>query len=603
MIPANIPELFNKQVSCNRSRIAFEYRLRRNEPYRSISWQYLNTLVRETSYGLVELGLQKGNTVAIISNTRYEWAICDLSILSCGGIVIPVYPTLNEHAVNYILNDSDCSIVIVEDKGQLQKIRSQWDKLPKIKYAIVIEDLGDIPTNDPRILNLHKLRDRGRLNFSHDPYLIERYTNSLSIDDIATIIYTSGTTGHPKGVMLSHKNILSVLSVLPKLLPAGKNDKFLSFLPLSHVLERVGGLYYAIYTGATVCYCSSIDQIGAALQDSEATIMLVVPRILEKIYSKLQVQLQMLSGDKKKLFDWALDLSKKYIKLKSEKNPKYLLYFVQKKIAAEVVFAKIRKKLAPTLKCFVSGGAPLSPEIAEFFNIIGIPVLEGYGLTETSAPVTVNTLVDIKPGTVGRPLPNVQIKIADDGEILIKGPTVFCGYYKNPEATNDSFRDGWFYSGDIGFFDKAGFLKITDRKKDIIVNSAGKNIAPQNIENAAKTSPYISNIVVIGDKRKYLSALITLDTQMVDSFAKEHNISYSNGVSGLSRNQAIIKLIDEQIKLKTVEFSDYEQIRRFTILPSDFTIESGEITPTLKVKRKFIEQKYKELINSMYPVD
>lgn len=597
MLANNLAELFTKQASKNKNKVAFEYRLRRNEPYRSISWKHLSTLVYEVAYGLIELGLKKGDNIAILSDTRYEWAVCDLAILSCGGIVVPIYPTLGDEAVNYILNNSESQIVILEDKGQLQKIRSQWDKLPNIKYAIVIEDLGDLPKYDKRILSLHDLKDKGKLNFSKDPNLIKNHIENISQNDLATIIYTSGTTGEPKGVMLTHKNILSVLDILPKVLPVKPTDKFLSFLPLSHVFERVGGLHYAISCGSKICFCSSIDQIGKALQDSKSTIMLVVPRILEKIYSKLTTQIQMLPEFEKKFFNWAINIGKKKLEKSNIWN------FIQFTIANRLVFSKIRKRIAPKLRYFISGSAPLSKEIAEFFFILRIPVLEGYGLTETSAPVCVNSPKEIKIGTVGKPLPNVSIKIAEDGEILIKGPNIFTGYFKNIQATNEAFSDGWFCSGDIGVLDADGFLKITDRKKDIIKNSGGKIIAPQKIENSIKTSPYISNIIVIGDKKKYLSSLVTLEPAAIFNYAKQHNVPNESNLSSLVKDPKIITLISEEIKLKTAGFADYEQVRKFTILPNDFTIESGEITPTLKVKRKLVEEKYKNLIELMYPLD
>ena len=604
MIPANIPELFINQANKNNDKVAVEYRLRRNEPYRSISWTHLSTIVQEVAYGLIELGVKKGDNVAILSGTRYEWSICDLAILSIGAVVVPIYPTLPEQSVNYILNDSMSEIVILEDKGQLQKIRSQWNDLPLVRYAVVIEDLGDLPQYDPRIISFKRLKDKGKLNFAGDPDLFERHLSQVSENDIASIIYTSGTTGPPKGVLLTHKNILSVVSVLPKLLPLKSSDKFLSFLPLSHVFERVGGLHYAISAGRTVCYCSSIDQIGPSLKDSGATIMLVVPRILEKMIAKINHQIEALPPFKKKLFDWAVSSGKKLLELKGNKKyytVGYLMVLIKCFFADKLVFSAIRKKIAPRLRCFISGGAPLSKEIAEFFYVVGIPVLEGYGLTETSAPATVNTLKQIKIGTVGKPLPNVQIKIADDGEILIKGPIVFVGYYKNEKDTKAAFSGEWFLTGDVGIIDNDGFLKITGRKKDIIINSAGKNIAPQNIENAVRNSPYVSNVIVIGDKRKYLSALITLEAPSILNYAKEHNIVFNDGMNELVKNPKIIELIDEEIKVRTASFADYEQVRRFTIFPQDFTVESGEITPTLKVKRNFVAEKYKDIINAMYP--
>lgn len=604
MIPKNIPNLFIEQASKYNEKTAVEYRLRRNQPYKSISWAHLSTIVQEVAYGLIELGVKKGDNVAILSGTRYEWSVFDLALLSIGAVVVPIYPSLPEHSVNYILNDSMSKIIILEDKGQLQKIRSQWDNLPQVRYAIVIEDLGDLPQYDPRIISFKNLKDKGKLNFAGDPDLFERHLADICEHDLASIIYTSGTTGPPKGVMLTHKNILSVISVLPEVLPMKPSDKFLSFLPLSHVFERVGGLHYAVSTAVTICYCSSIDQIGPALKDSGATIMLVVPRILEKIITKINHELEALPPFKKNLFVRAVSCGKKLLELKENKRNLTFDFFINSVkyfFADKFVFSSIRKKLAPELKCFVSGGAPLAKEIAEFFCVIGIPVLEGYGLTETSAPATVNTLKQMKIGTVGKPLSNVQIKIADDGEILIKGPNVFCGYYKDEKATKDSFADNWFLTGDIGSIDNDGFLKITGRKKDIIVNSAGKNIAPQNIENAIRNSPYISNVVVIGDKKKYLSALVTLEPSSILNYVKEHNLFLDNGMESLAKEPSIIKLIDKEIKIRTAEFADYEQIRKFTVFPQDFSIESGEITPTLKVKRKFVEEKYKDAINAMYP--
>ncbi len=602
----NIPEIFIKQAQRSGNKTAVEYRLRRNEPYRSISWTRLNNIVREVTYGLIELGIKKGDKVAILSGTRYEWSVFDMAILSIGAIVVPLYPTLPEHSVSYILNDSKSEIIILEDKGQLQKIRSQWESLPNIRYAVVIEDLGDLPQNDSRILTYKGLKDKGKLNFAIDAYLLEKHLAEISEHDLASIIYTSGTTGPPKGVMLTHKNIVSVVSVLPEMLPMESSDKFLSFLPLSHVFERVGGLHYSIYEGASVCYCSSIDQIGPALKDSDSTIMLVVPRILEKMITKINRQLETLSPSKRKFFNWAISCGKKWLELKQNKKTKtieFLYAALKYYFADKLVFSSMRKKIAPKLKCFVSGGAPLSKEIAEFFCVIGLPVLEGYGLTETSAPATVNTLKQMKIGTVGKPLPGIDIKIAEDGEVLIKGPTVFAGYYGQEESTKNTFCDEWFATGDIGEIDEDGFLRITGRKKDIIVNSAGKNISPQNIENAIKTSDYISNVVIIGDKRKYLSALVTLELTQILNYAKGNNIEVSNGTESLIKNKNIIDLIDEEIKVRTADCADYEQIRRFTIFPQDFSIESGEMTPTLKVKRKFVEEKYKKVIDSMYPND
>lgn len=597
----SIPEQFFKNAKENSEKIAFEYRLRRSSPYKNVTWGDSIRMINEVAFGLKHIGLKKGDNVAILSGTRYEWAITDLAVLSSAAVVVPLYPTLGDHAVNYILNNSECKYVFLEDKGQLQKIRAQWGELPHIKYAIVYSDMGDLPGNDQRIITYKELKDFGKLSFARDPYYLENTIKSIDRQSVASIIYTSGTTGNPKGVVLTHGNILSVVGSIKKALPIDRNDKFLSFLPLSHVFERVGGLHFALSNCSPIIYCSSIDQIGSSLKDSGATIMLVVPRILEKIYSKVNSSLQSQVGFKKKLIQWGMSVGKALFS-NDKKNIIHLaLLKTQYKLASLLVLSKIKKSIAPDLKYFISGGAPLSREIAEFFCVLGLKVLEGYGLTETSAPATVNRLNKLKLGSVGLPLENVDIKIAADGEILIKGPSVFTAYYKNPDATNEALKEGWFYTGDVGSFDKEGFLKITDRKKDLIINSAGKNIAPQNIENALKTSNFISNAVVIGDKRKYLSALVTLDNVEVQKYVNEHGLS--NRSANFVNDSKIINLIDEEIKVKIADFADYEQIRKFTILENDFTIESGELTPTLKVKRKFVEQKYKPLIDAMYPTD
>lgn len=594
----NLPQLFFARVSQNKFKTALEYRIRKSEPYKSISWNKFGELVSYFACGLLTLGLRKGETVSIISDTRYEWAISDLAVLSIGGIVVPVYPTLPDGPVNYILNNANVEIAILENKGQLQKIRGQWDKFNNIKYVIVIDDFGDLPGNDPRILSFNEVLTRGEKFFNDSKDVIQNCVSAIDRNEEATIIYTSGTTGNPKGVLLTHNNILSVVESLPKILTTKPKDKFLSFLPMSHVFERVGSFYYCLFTSTPVSYCSSQDRIGKALLDSGATAMCVVPRLLEKMYAKINEEINNLPDKSKRIVSWAFA---NYKGISTKADSKRPLSNIKQIIALNLIFSKIRKKVAPTLRYFISGGAPLSREIADFFWMIGLPVLEGYGLTETSAPATVNTLTHNKLGTVGKAIPGVKIKIAEDGEILIKGDTIFSCYYNNPQATSDTFVDGWFKSGDIGEIDSHGFLKITDRKKDLIINSAGKNIAPQNIENSIKTSQYISNVVIIGDKRKYLSALVTLEKDPIKKYAIANNINFNEEkIEEIYNKKEIYKLIDEEIKFKTSEFADYEQIIKFTILKNDFSISNGELTPTMKLKRSFVSQKYKDLIDAMY---
>lgn len=604
MIPRNIPSLFYKKASECTGRKAFRYRLRRSDPYRSVGWDKFRSMVTHLSCGLVELGVKKGDKVLILCDTRYEWAVTDYAVLTAGAIVVPIYPTLPDDPVKFIANNCGARIAIVENKGQLQKIRGQWKDLPNIEKVIVVDDFGDLPENDERITSFEKVLADGKFYFKKHRGIINDNVVELRSKDIATIIYTSGTTGDPKGVVLTHGNILNVLTILPDVLPIKPTDRFLSFLPLSHVFERVGGLHYAVSIGAQITFCSAVDRIGKALQESGATAMCVVPRLLEKIHAKVMLELDNLPPKKRKMVDWAFDIARKKLYMERDKNRdknEYLKLQAKNVFAQKVILAKIKKTISPSLKIFISGGAPLSIEVAEFFSMIGIPVLQGYGLTETSAPATVNMLESNIIGTVGRPLPNIHIKFAEDGEILIKGPSVFSEYYNNPEATKDSFDGEWFKSGDIGELDENGYLRITDRKKDLIITSSGKNVAPQIIENAIKSSPSISNVIVIGEKRKYLSALITLNEESILGLIKEGKIkTESKTLEEFAEDKNIIKYIREIVDVKTAEFADYEHIKKFTILPSDFTVSTGEITPTLKVKRKFVREKYEDIIEAMY---
>lgn len=597
----NLSSVLKKSVHRHSNHTFIEYRLKRSEPYKKLTWNEYYDLVTYFAHGLLGLGLRKGERVAIISDTRYEWAVADFAVLSCGGVVVPIYPTLPESQVEYLINNSLSEIVIVENKGQLQKLRSQWEKLPTVNHVIVIDDFGDLPKDEVKVLTMKEVMNDGKDSFRIYPSLLSEIEKKITRFDTATIIYTSGTTGHPKGVVLSHANILSVIEVLPDVLSLKEDDKFLSFLPLSHVFERVGCFHYAVSAGTEISYCSSIDRIGKSLTDSKSTVMCVVPRLLEKMYSKVCQNIEELPTPRKDIVKWAISLSTERIKSKKY-SLKWMLLTFQWCFADKIILKKIRDNIASKMKCFISGGAPLSPEVAEFFYAIGFPVLEGYGLTETSAPATVNTMKHFKIGTVGRPLPNVEIKISNDGEILLKGPTVFKEYYKNVGATSESFDGDWFKSGDIGEIDKDGFLKITDRKKDIIIGSSGKNVAPQSLENSIKTSQFISNVCVIGNKRKFLTCLVTLDMHFVLEFCKNKGLNYDelSPVSEIIKDKVVHDLINEQIKMKTAHFADYEQIIRFTILEKDFSIQEGELTPTLKLKRKIIEHKYSDLIEKMY---
>jgi long-chain acyl-CoA synthetase len=424
--------------------------------------------------------------------------------------------------------------------------------------------------------------------------------------NLASIIYTSGTTGVPKGVMLLHSNFYSVCKSMTELVGFTENDLALSFLPLSHVYERVGGQFLSIYQGLVIAYAESIEAVPKNMMEVQPTVLNGVPRFYEKAYQRIQMQIKDMAKPQQILIRWAFSLGKRAAKLSS--NDSALMkqfYRGELRVADRLVFSKIRKRFGGRLRIMVSGAAPLSLEVQSFFETLGFEMVEGYGLTETSAPISCNTPEANHHGTVGKPLPGVQIKIAEDGEILAKGPTIFAGYYKNEEATNASLNDGWFFTGDIGEVDADGFLHIKDRKKDIIITAGGKHIAPQYIENMFKGQGMVSNILVYGDRRKYVTALITLNPDSLVKFAADHDLKDANGTkitdtAELAGHKAVYESIEQLVAMKNNDLAQFERIKKFTILPVDFSAETNELTPTFKVKRKVVTEKYKEILDKMY---
>jgi long-chain acyl-CoA synthetase len=424
--------------------------------------------------------------------------------------------------------------------------------------------------------------------------------NSIDEKDVLTIIYTSGTTGVPKGVVLTHKNLLSNVEATLKAADFNLNERFLSFLPLSHVLERMGGHYTAFSIGATIYYAESMETIAKNMAELKPTIVVCVPRVFEKIHTKIIEGLKSAPKIRRKLFYWALNIGKKYSSLKLDKQNPNLLLKIKYGIADKLIYSKVKARFGGSIKFFVSGGAPLSKELAEFFAAVDMTILEGYGLTETSPVLTVNSPTDLKFGCVGKPLFNVQIKIADDGEILAKGPNIMVGYYKNEKATNEAFdKEGWFKTGDIGHIDEDGFLKITDRKKSLIVTSSGKNIAPAPIEVKLTSSSYIEQAHIIGDKRNFLTALIVPNFDSLINYLKniENNTSDPNVMID---HPDVIELFNREIEESMTDFARFEKVKKFTLISEPFSIEKGEMTPKMSIVRKVVEKNYSELINEMY---
>ena len=564
--------------------------------YVPISTEEFADRVKCFSLGLRDLGLEAGDKLIILSENRPEWVISDVANLCLGGITVPIYTSLIPEQIKYIIDDSDAKIVVVSDQSQWQKIEAIKSQLTKVTSYITC--LSEAPEG---VLTFAQVLERGRKMDKQNPGLFEKMALEVKPDAIASIIYTSGTTGPPKGVMLTHSNIFSNVKTCSSLLPFKDTDTVLSFLPLSHILERMGMFVY-LYNGMSIGFAESIDTLGENLLEVRPHIMVNVPRVLEKIYAKVIDNVQASSSLKRKIFFWAMKVGKKYGRKKILNQPISKLLQFKRNLANKLVFSKVYAKTGGRVRFFLCGGAPLSKDIGEFFYAIGLTVIEGYGLTETSPVITANTFENLKFGTVGKPIPGVDVRIDEDGEILTKGPHVMNGYYKKEAASREVFEGGWFHTGDIGHFDEEGFLVITDRKKDIIVTSGGKNVAPQPIEGILNLNPYISTALVIGDSRKFISALVVPNFEKLEEYARQNNISFEDHCD-LVKKEEIVRFIQEQVDRSAPNLASYEKVKKIALLDKEFEIEKGEITPTLKVKRNIVEEKYKGIIDAMYRED
>lgn len=561
--------------------------------YVPISTEEFGKRVQHFCLGLRELGLARGDKIIILSENRPEWVMSDLAHMCLGAITVPIYTSLVPEQVKYIIDDSDAKAVIVSNEEQWQKVEVIRSALAKVRHFITF--LEKAPEG---ALTFGQVQEQGEKLAAKDPGLFEKLALAVKPDDEASLIYTSGTTGLPKGVILTHNNFLSNIKAVSSIIEFSDKDTVLSFLPLSHVLERMVTFTY-IYKGCTIGCAESLETLAENLLEVRPHIMVNVPRVLEKFYARVMDNVLSSPGLKKKIFFWALKVGREYgrRKLLKEAIPRGLQR--KRNLAHKLVFSKIIEKTGGRVRFFVSGGAPLSKDIAEFFYALGLVVLEGYGLTETSPVISVNTFDNLRFGTVGKPIPGVEVKIAPDGEILTRGPHVMKGYYKKEAETREAFEGTWFHTGDIGHFDEDGFLVITDRKKDIIVTAGGKNIAPQPIENILKTNPYISSAVVIGDRRRFVCSLIVPNFEKLEDYARFSNISFRDRAE-LVNNDQIVNFFKAEVDQATPNLASYEKIKKVALLDRDFEIEKGEITPTLKVKRNIIEQKYKGLIDALY---
>ncbi|MGM0636056.1 MAG: AMP-dependent synthetase/ligase [Bacteroidota bacterium] len=546
--------------------------------------------VNRISRGLLRLGVKPNDKVALIStNNRTEWNIMDIGIMQLGAQDIPIYPTISKDDYQYVLDHSESSYCFVSDKEVYDKVMAIKDQVPSLKEVFTFDEVEGAK-NWSEVLDLG-IDDSNQTE-------VEQLKAGVKEEDLATIIYTSGTTGRPKGVMLSHKNIVSNAINSSTRLPLIEGQaKALSFLPVCHVYERMLQYLYQ-YNGVSIYFAESIDTISDNLKEVKPEVMTAVPRLLEKVYDKIIAKGTALSGIKKSLFFWAVNLGLEY----EPYGAKGAWYEFKLKIARKLIFSKWQEALGGNLKVIASGSAALQSRLARVFNAADIRVMEGYGLTETSPVIAVNDMRSrgFKIGTVGKPIPETEVKIADDGEILIKGPQVMIGYYKNKEKTDEVLIDDYFYTGDIGEIDEEGFLKITDRKKEMFKTSGGKYIAPQVIENLMKQSRFIEQIMVVGDGEKMPGAIIQPDFEFIEEWAKRKKVDVGNAKADLASNPQIIERIQTEVDNYNQKFGKWEQIKRFELTPEEWTIEGGELTPTMKMKRREIKSKYMDLYNRIY---
>ena len=561
--------------------------------YEPLSTALFGKKVCQFALGLRELGVGREDKVVLLSENRPEWVMTDLAVVCLRGITVPIYTTLLPEQIKFIIESSDAKGVVCSTLELWEKIEAIRPELHEVQHYILCE-----PEPPPGARTWEDVRAAGEKLDREDPGLFERLVEEAEPEDVVTIIYTSGTTGVPKGAMLTNANLISNAESVLSIIDVTVRDTVLSFLPLSHILERWAMCCY-LYVGATIGFAESIEALSENMLEIRPTIMVTVPRLLEKIYARVLDAVLSGSALKRAIFHWAVKVGRRYTKSKIRGQAVPGSLNAQRKIADKLVFAKIYARTGGRLRFFVSGGAPLAKEIGEFFYALGMMTLEGYGLTETSPVISCNRPDELKFGSVGKPIPGVDVKIALDGEILARGPNIMRGYYKNEVATRESFEGEWFKTGDVGHIDEEGFLVITDRKKDLIVTSGGKNVAPQPIENTLKATRYILNAVLVGDRRNFVSALIVPDFDKLEVYAAKKGILFASRRE-LVKNEKIHAFMMQEIEDATAGYPRYERVKKIVLLEREFELEKGEITPSLKVKRHMIEKKYSSEIDALY---
>jgi len=568
-------------------------RYKRHGIWRSISGGQFRDLIDVCGMALIEAGLQPGQCVCILADNRYEWAVADFAIMSVGGVSSGIYPTNSPAQVEYQLADSASSILFVEDDRQLDKVLEVRDRLPGLKSIVVFDMTGLHDYRDPMVMGFEAFLERGRSARGGNTLLAARRAQAKS-DDVALIVYTSGTTGHPKGAQITNRNVLAQVEAGISLLALREGDELLSYLPLCHAAERLWNSFTGFGAGATINYVESLDTLAENAGEIRPTIMLGVPRVWEKMYSAITLRVKDAAPMQRRLYRWAIAASGR------AKDEGGLGATVALSVLRPLVIDRIKETLGlDRCRLAITGAAPISPDLIEWFRLLDIPMVEGYGQTEASGMIAIGLPERAPRGTVGKPIPGVEVKLSDAGEIMVRGACIFGGYLNKEGATAEAIRDGWLHTGDIGALDEAGNLRITDRLKDVIITAGGKNVTPSEIESQLKFSPYVNDAIVIGDRRKFLTALVVIDHETVDSYARDVGLAYRD-FADLSRSTEVRSLIRKEIDAVNAKVARVETIKDFRIIEYKLTAEDEEMTPTMKLKRKLVEKLYAEMIEDMY---
>lgn len=592
---ASFPALFFQQVEAQRDHVA----LRRKDYgiWNRISWREYGQMVREVAAGLLAIGLQRGDRVAILGDNRPEWLICHLATMTVGCATCGVYSTSAPEQVAYVVGHSESTILFVENEEQVDKVLQIMPKL-NLKQVVVWDPKGLWGFSHPGIIFFDEFMAQGRAYLDSHPESVSDRMEAIDPQDTAMIIYTSGTTGPPKGAMITHQNILGLTESFVTAIPFYQTDEMLSYLPLAHIYENLISLFQAVRSGGTVNFVESMDTLAQNLREVSPTVFASVPRIWEKIASMIEIRMSDSTLLKRVLYRFGVVVGLRYLRTQKHTKERFLWALIYWPLYLLVLYHLKRQLGLEQVRYAVCGAAPASPELFEYFNALGIPLREGYGQTESTGVIAVQRINRPRWGFVGEPIPGVEVKIAEDGEILANGQVVFKGYFKDPELTASTIKDGWLHTGDVGALED-GFLKIMDRKKDILITAGGKNITPAFIENKLKFSSYIQDAVVIGDGRRYLVALILIDEDNVTKYAQDNRVPFTT-FADLTQNPEIQKLIEREVSRVNKTLSTVETIKKFELLPRRFYEEDGDVTPTKKIKRRFLEKRYSDLIEKLY---